>query len=410
MAYVFQTKGKDGKAHRRWRFQYTDASGQRHTATGTASKSETERIAQRIEDKQLDIRKGYCPAPDPAQRHRTRLYTEVVAEYLAHGESLGGRGGRPWAKQHARLRRATLAWWGKRLGLETLADLEGVQPQAEAALRELQNQGRTGKTLRTYAEALSAFCHWAAERAYLRESPVKNLGRYDTTPQTRRRAMTRTEIARLVETCAPERRLLHLTAVFSGLRAGELRALRVADLDVARGGLQLSPEWTKNRRPGFQPLPMALLTRLAEHARDKGPGERLLVVPRRTAEVLRRDLRRAEIPEWTGEGRVDFHSLRVTFVTLASESGATVPELIELARHAPPGLTLERYARTRPERRREIMETMWRTVFSEAKSRTTAQRKAVGAEGLIVSDWPESGYARGEVVGAAGLEPAASSV
>jgi len=410
MAYVFRTFDKDGKPHRRWRFQYTDASKQRHTATGTASKSETERIAQRIEDKQLDIRKGYCPAPDPAARHRTRPYAEVTAEYQKHGESLGGRGGRPWAPQHARLRRATLAWWGKRLGLETLADLEGVQPQAEAALRELQNQGRTGKTLRSYAEALSAFCHWAAERAYLRESPVKNLGHYDITPRTRRRAMTRGEIARLAETCAPKRRLLHLTAIFSGLRASELRALCVADLDMARGGLQLSAEWTKNRRPGLQPLPAALLTRLSEHARDKGPGERLLAVPRRTAEVLRRDLRPAEIPEWTGEGRIDFHSLRVAFVTLADDSGANQAELMELARHSPPNLTLRCYARTRWARLKEIVETMWRSVFSEAKSTTGAHRKAAGAEGLIVSDWPERGYARGEVMGAAGLEPAASSV
>ena len=50
--------------------------------------------------------------------------------------------------------------------------------------------------------------------------------------------------------------------MFSGLRSNELRHLTVDHLDLARGGLLLDADWTKNREEGFQPLPGALLERL----------------------------------------------------------------------------------------------------------------------------------------------------
>ncbi|HUU94466.1 MAG TPA: hypothetical protein VM487_01905, partial [Phycisphaerae bacterium] len=53
-------------------------------------------------------------------------------------------------------------------------------------------------------------------------------------------------------------------ALTTGLRANELRSLTVDDLDAEGCGLHLHAEWTKNRRPGFQALPAALVTRLKE--------------------------------------------------------------------------------------------------------------------------------------------------
>jgi integrase len=74
--------------------------------------------------------------------------------------------------------------------------------------------------------------------------------------------MSAEEITNLLENCAPQRRLLLETAFLSGLRANELRHLTVNHLDVDRGGLRLDAEWTKNRKPGFQPLPLLLIKQL----------------------------------------------------------------------------------------------------------------------------------------------------
>ena len=50
------------------------------------------------------------------------------------------------------------------------------------------------------------------------------------------------------------RSLLYEMALFSGLRANELRSLTIDDLDLDRYGVILNAEWTKNRQEGCQPL------------------------------------------------------------------------------------------------------------------------------------------------------------
>src|SRR5881409_1386768 len=104
MPYIFKTKRKDGTDHQRWRFQYTGWRGRRRTATGTTSKSETEKLALRVQSDQDAIRNGWRPAPKTSDK--PRLFKEVSTEYLAWGQSQGGRGGHPWGKTHARMRRS----------------------------------------------------------------------------------------------------------------------------------------------------------------------------------------------------------------------------------------------------------------------------------------------------------------
>ena len=419
MAYVFQTRGKNGKAHARWRFQYTDYVGHRRTATGTTSKIGTVRLAERVQAENDAIRKGLQPVPTTAAKNGTRPLTEVMDEYLAWGESQGGRGGRPWGPGHARMRRSILTWWRDQLTLETVAKLEGSLPRIEQNLRTLREQGRTGKTLRNYAECIKGFCNWCKARGYLAGDPLRALAKFDATPQTRRRAMTQEEIIRLVETAPEERKLLYEVAFCTGLRAGELRALSSADLDSMNCGLRLHPEWTKNRKPGFQPLPRTLVQNLRVFA-ESGRAERLyrkynsrknskrnfpkyplLFVPRDPAGSLDRDLNVAGISKWTSEGKVDFHACRVAFVTFIIEAGATVKEAQSLARHATSDLTLNVYARVRSDRLSRVVEEVGSQILHQGNT-TGTQRENTGA-------LTHSGI-EGYMVNGAGLEPAATGL
>ncbi len=264
----------------------------------------------------------------------------------------------------------------------------------EAVLRELQTVGRngerrgvSGKTLANYAETLQSVCNWAKRRGYRDADPLDGMAPFDTTPETKRRALTAEEIRKVLEVAPDYRRILYEAAFTTGLRAEELRALTPESVDVGRGAVILDPAWTKNRKPGLQPIPCALVGKLVafgeagtakalyerhyvrKDARPDGiSGNPLLFVPTQTARDLRKDLEAAGVADFKpGEGKVDFHSCRVAYVTFIVEAGATVKEGQVLARHATPDLTMNVYARARNERLSELAEKVGETILSGPK-------------------------------------------
>ena len=367
MPYVFETFSKSGKPHPRKRFQFTDWSGKRRTATGTTSWRETRKLAERVQAEHDEIRKGFRAPPNPARQHAKRPFSDVKEEYLNWGGSQGGRGGRPWGRGHARMRQSLLNWWETQLGLCELGDIESGLPRVEEELRELQKRGLAGKTLSNYAESLFAFCRWCAQksRQYLETNPLDGLGRFDTTARTRRRAMTADEIRKVLAVAPEARKLLYEVAFCSGLRANELRQLSIGDLDLERRGLHLDASWTKDRKSAFQALPAELVRRLQaflqresaeqlyqrHYARRDGdrkdiPPEPLLYVPTHSARSLDADLRRAGIDKENPSGKIDFHACRVAYINFVLSVGASVREAQTLARHATADMTLNVYGRT----------------------------------------------------------------
>ena len=193
------------------------------------------------------------------------------------------------------------------------------------------------------------------------------------------------EIQQLLDHCPLDQQLLLETAFCSGLRAGELRRLRPEHLDTHRCGLHLERAWTKNRRPGFQPLPLNLVERRTtwietsearrlyainyERARAKKtyPDDPLLYVPSDPARSLDRALKAAGIPKVTAAGKVDFHACRVAYITMLFENGATLKEAQELARHITPHLTTNVYAKVRDERLAGLVEQVGAALVPVAK-------------------------------------------
>ena len=126
---------------------YYDSNGKRRFFWGTRNRTDTLHTTQRLEDEYRQVRLGYRPTPGAADKNISRLFGDAKDEYLAWGETQGGRSGKPWGKVHARNRRSHLAWWKDRLGLKAMSDLYGILYSVEAALRDLQAQGRAGNTI-----------------------------------------------------------------------------------------------------------------------------------------------------------------------------------------------------------------------------------------------------------------------
>jgi integrase len=347
-------------------------------------KTQTRRMAERIEDEHRQMRYGYKPLPKVKDPHALCSLHEIVTAYIAWGKSQGGRGGRAWSPPHTCKRQRQLVWWRESLGIEELGDLVGCLPKVEAALRMPQGQGRTGKTRTNYAETLRAFCRWCVERGYLPSDPLAKLKGFDTTPPVTRRALSIAEIQRLLDHCPVDQHLLLETAFCSGLRVGELRRLGPKHCDRRRCGLHLESAWTKNRRPGFQPLPSILveLTIWVETgearrlyainyeragAKSTYPDDPLLYVPSDPARSLDWALKAAGISKVTETGKVDFHAYRVAYITMLFENGATLKEAQELARHITPHLTTNVYAKVRDERLAGLVEQVGAALVPTAK-------------------------------------------
>ena len=133
--------------------------------------------------------------------------------------------------------------------------------------------GHASKTLAQYAESAGAFCDWCVNRQYLSEDPLRALGCLATTPEIRRQALTVNEIDRLLNSVPPYMRLVYTTAVLAGLRHQELQRLTRSHLHRTLGGLQLTPDVTKNSEAAFQPLPRCLLEELDAFTRTEFPQE-----------------------------------------------------------------------------------------------------------------------------------------
>jgi hypothetical protein len=98
-----------------------------------------------------------------------------------------------------------------------------------------------------------------------------------------------------------------------------------------------------------------------------------LYVPRGPAREIRKDLRRAGIPQLPS-GKVDFHALRAVYVSLVFEAGADVKQAQDLARLDTARVALETYARSRSAALRPLVETVWQQIAGEVVA------EIVGAE------------------------------
>ena len=381
MAYIFQSKDKNGKTHSKYRFQYTDYKGNRRTGTGTNSKRETKEIAEKVELKHKMIRSGLVDAPKSKTNYS---FNEKLSEYIDWGMHQGGRQGKPWSERHTEMRKRHLNWWKTQLNCSNLKDIEKMLPNAERALRKLHKGGKSGKTISNYAEALKSFTNYCKDREYVSTNPFLKMAKFDTSTVSKRRILSQDEIRKLLAIADYPYQILYEVAICTGLRANELRSLTVDDLDEENSGLILHSKWTKNRKDGFQPIPKYLITKLkgfiasgvaikmyelhySPNSPLKFPSNPLLHVPTHPVHQLNKYLEKANIPKHTKDGTLVFHSFRNNYITLVCGTGTDLKTTQTLARHSDPNLTMNVYARANNDTMRTIAEQVGSIISTQQK-------------------------------------------
>ncbi len=175
---------------------------------------------------------------------------------------------------------------------------------------------------------------------------------------TRDRVANPEEAKRLLDALQRDR-ALWATALFAGLRRGELRALRWETVDFDHGVIRVVSSWDRKAgavapksRAGLRTVPMAsaLRTNLVEHRLQTGRATGLVFG--RTAElafdpsVVSDRANKA----WAAAGltRIGLHECRHTFASLMIAAGVNAKALATYMGHASVTITFDLYGHLMP--------------------------------------------------------------
>jgi integrase len=174
--------------------------------------------------------------------------------------------------------------------------------------------------------------------------------------QAEKRFLTHQQVHDLAEAVGPEYRLAVLLLAYTGLRWGEMAALRVRRLDFLRrralvaesvtpvkGVMTFGP--TKGHERREVPIPRFLLEDLSQHVAGKAPTD-LVFTGMRGAALRYPVFQRGALNqacERLGIPRLTPHELRHTAASLAIASGADIKVVQQMLGHKSATMTLDQY-------------------------------------------------------------------
>lgn len=302
--------------------------------------------------------------------------------------------GRMWLQscESAELERSTLVSYREHLNLHIIPLLGAVKLSRLTApmVRAFEDKlslDRSPAMMKKVRSSLGAILADAQERGLVGQNVVRNLrarrrrGK-EVRADKRQKGKLKIgvhipapdEIRALINTLDGHWRPLFLTAIFTGLRASELRGLRWADVDLKRGELhvrQRADYFNKIGQPKSEagersiPLPPMVVTTLRAHKLSCPKGTLDLVFPnskgniQTLTNIIRRGLKPAMIAAGVvaGTGNAKYtglHSLRHFYaswcVNRRVDGGLELPLKVVQARlgHATITLTADRYGHLFP--------------------------------------------------------------
>lgn len=216
--------------------------------------------------------------------------------------------------------------------------------------------------------AIKSFCNWAVKEGRILKSPLANLKFFKEDLQLRR-SLTSEEIERLLKTTpkqppvlgidGKQRALIYRIAIETGLRASEIKALTVENINFKTSSIILDGRFTKNSQTARLPLRESTLELLKEHAATRQEIQKLFDMPYKQSVMIKQDYKAAKIDyDDNGSGKLDFHSLRHTFGTMLAKSGTHPKVAQQLMRHKKIEMTMNIYTHISPEQTREAVNSL----------------------------------------------------
>lgn len=327
----------------KWRIRWKNSGGVRCSAVYEKRREAVHALRKRQAEAEEE-RRG---ERDPAAKSRTMH--ELFEYWLTHraSQKRSGKHDESIIRHHLRP-----AFGALLVSQVTIAHVDSFR---------LERASLSPKTLANLLTLLISTLRLAVDLGWLRALPKIRKPKFDVASQDYRYLETRADIERLLRAARSEGEdvfALYATAVFTGMRAGELAGLHWADvnLDSRLIAVRYSFEGpTKSGKARTVPIVDALLPILRAW-RLQHPG--ILVFTNRDArmlqpsarvfqEVLHRVLKAAGLGERNGRPHIRFHDLRHTFASHWVMNGGDIYRLKDILGHASIAMT-NRYAHLHP--------------------------------------------------------------
>jgi integrase len=354
-----------------WYIDYKGADGIRKRVKGFKDKTATAQLAARLE-KEAELEDSGIV--DKYKEHRKRPLAEHLEDFQ---KSLLAKGGtvKNAAQVKTRVERifkeCKFIFWDDIQASKVQQIVSGFQIQVLTVKKEviggqtikkkeLKNIGKiSAQTYNFYLKAIKQFCKWMVQDGRASESPVQHLQTKNVKTDRRhdRRPLEAEQIRALLEATkgAPkrfgmtgmQRAMLYRLAVETGLRASELRSLKVSSFDFNNRSIKIEAVSSKNRTESILPLKKDTAEEFKRFLSGKMPNVKVFKMPEKTAKMFKADLEMIGIPYIDDSGRYcDFHSLRHSTGSLLAASGVHPKIAQVLMRHSDIKLTMNRYTHT----------------------------------------------------------------
>ncbi len=306
------------------------------------------------QDTQVALRRRTMRAPT------RRTLAEAAADWLAAAKAgvVRTRSGEPYKPSALRsyeqaLEKKVLPALGKK----RLSELE--RNDVQDLVDRLVAAGDAASTVRNAVLPLRAIYRRSVERSEVAVNPTVGL-RLPAVRGRRDRVARPQDAAALIDSLPAADRALWATALYAGLRRGELQALRWSDVDFERGVICVERAWDRvagpiapKSRTGRRRVPLSATLRrhLAEHRLRQGRGGDGLcfgTLPARAFDPPTVAARARAAWQRAGLEAISLHECRHTYAAFMVAAGVNAKALQTYLGHSSITVTLDRYGHLMP--------------------------------------------------------------
>ena len=331
----------------KWEFDYKDLKGKRHTKKGFKTKAEAKAAQKKFNE---ETEKGLCPT-NPKMTFKeagemfTRLHIEVNCK---HSTIIGYKG---YFKNHL------YPFFGD-------IKLDEITPiLVKEFIKEKVETGRTNSTVNKYIKLMREVYSFMIDNGVISRNPLARIKALKETKNDKIRALSTEEVQALLnktKVVYPDFYPLLFTAIFTGMRQGELLGLTWDSINWIKMKIKVDKNYThgrvgttKTNQIRYVDISKELARILKEWRLACPNGEYNLVFPNNQGQYqdAQNMLKRRFKPSLQRAGIDDirFHDLRHTYASLLLAQGAPMKYVQHQLGHASITMTMDLYTHMLPE-------------------------------------------------------------